>query len=136
MATVNVTLAIQAQGGPQMSVSRPLEVQAYDRVAVTVDPGGAGASEVAVDIQPSGADRVSILAIQSSLYGKEIVYRLSDGTTDSDPVQLDQPQVFVGNAVALFGVAPRTLKVKNTFPAADATKKAQIEVFVGRRATA
>ena len=64
------------------------------------------------------------------------MYRLNDGATDSDPVQLDQPQVFVGNAIALFGVAPRTLKVKNTFPAADATKKAQIEVFVGRRATA
>jgi hypothetical protein len=135
MATVNVTLGIQAQAGPQLSISRPIEVHAYDRVAVTVNPGGAAAAEVLVDIQPSGADRIAIFAVQSSLFGKEIVYRLSDGATDSDPVQLDQPQVFIGNAIALFGVAPKTLKIKNTFAAGDATKKALIEVFVARQAT-
>ena len=33
MATVNVTLGIQALAGPQLSITRPMEVQAYDRVA-------------------------------------------------------------------------------------------------------
>ena len=134
MATVNLTIGIQAVAGPQLNVARPLEVQAYDKVEVVLAPGGANAAETSIDIQPSGAGKLVFLALTSSVLGAEIVYKASDGATDSDPVQLTTPQLYLGNSVSLLKVAPKVLKIKNTFPANDNTKKATIEVFVGRQA--
>jgi hypothetical protein len=134
MATVNLTIGIQAVAGPQLNVVRPLEVQAYDKVEVTVNPGGAAAAETSIDIQPSGAGKVVFLAINSTVLGAEIVYKASDGAADSDAVQLTTPQLYLGNSISLLGVAPKLLKIKNTFPANDSTKKATVEIFVGRQA--
>src|SRR5262245_50246278 len=135
MATVNLTLGIQAVAGPQMTFARSIEVEAYDKIEIKLDPGGNAAPEVPVEIQPGAATKVALLAIQSSVLGKEIVYRANGGgNNNSDPVALDQPQIFVGDAIALFGVDPIVLKFKNKFPAGDPTKKATIEIFVGRQA--
>ena len=135
MATVTLSMSIQATGGPQLSASRPIAVEAYDKIEVKLDPGGNNAAEVSVQLQPSAADKVSILAVNSSLFGKEITYKISDGNTDSVEVELDQPQLLTGSAIKFLGTAPKIIKLKNKFPAADATKKAQIEIFVGRQAT-
>jgi hypothetical protein len=135
MATVTLSVSIQASGGPQISASRPIAVEAYDKIEIKLDPGGNAASEVSVQLQPSAADKVSILALSSSLYGKEITYKISDGATDSVEVELDQPQLLTGGSVKFLGTAPKIIKFKNKFPQADATKKAQIEIFVGRQAT-
>ena len=65
----------------------------------------------------------------------EITYKLSDGSNDSPAVALDAPLFLLGGAIALVGIAPKRLKIKNSFAASDATKKAAIEVLVGRDAT-
>jgi hypothetical protein len=135
MATVTLSVSIQASGGPQLSSSRPISVQAYDKVEVSLDPGGTAATEVVVQLQPGAADHVAVLALTSSLYSDKITYKVNDGTADSPEVALDQPQVFTGGAISFIGKDPKVIKLKNTFPASDATKKAQIEIFVARKAT-
>ena len=136
MTTVNLALSIQVVGGPQLAVSTTKSVEAYDKTEVVIDPGGASAVEKLVYIQPGSAAQVSLLLIKSDLYGPEITYKASDGTTDSDAITLDEPQVMLGSgSVSLLGVAPKILKFKNTHPAGDAGKKATIEILVGRDAT-
>ena len=136
MTTVNVAVSIQVVGGPQLAISKTKQVEAYDKTDVVIDPGGAGAVEKLVYIQPGSAAQVSLILIKSDLYGPEITYKASDGTTDSDAIILDEPQIMFGSgSVALLGVAPKILKFKNTYPAGDASKKATIEILVGRDAT-
>lgn len=138
MAKLSYGIGIQVGSSLQLCVSRPKDVQAYDRIQVTLDPGDAGCPEVEVDLQPSAAARVSLLLITSTVYGEELTYKISDGTgTDSPVVALLEPQLFLGPAVTLFGVDnPKVLKLKNTLPAANATKNAAVDVFVARNATA
>jgi hypothetical protein len=134
MATVNLTVAIQAVGGPQVNLTRSVPIEAYDKIEIEVPPGGAAAPFVTVEIQPGAAAKVVMLSIQSTILGAELTYVASDGASDSVAVTLDQPQVYVGNSVSLFKIAPKLLKFKNTHAAADPSKTAVVEIFVGRKA--
>jgi hypothetical protein len=132
MTTVTFSTNVQAAGGPQFSVNRSIEVEAYDRIEVKLDPTASGTpTPVVVHIQPSPAAKVAILALTSNVFGSAIKYKVSDGTHDSPEITLDQPQVFAGSAVGLFTVAPNIITLTN----ADAVKAALIEIFVGRKAT-
>ncbi len=131
MANLSWTVSVQVSGGPTISASRqskPLE--AYDRIDVVVDPGTTTGTPKEVEIQPGTASRVTLILIKSSLYAPELTFKASDGTTDSDAVKVDEPQLFAGGAVELFGVDPKSLKFSNT-----TDKPAAVEIFVGRDAT-
>ena len=132
MATVNYGFSIQVTGGPQIAQARATTVQAYDKIEVSVDPG---AIDVVVDVQPGAASQVVLLALSSSLNDDKVTYKVADGGGDKGPFKLDSPQFFTGGAVAVFGASPKTLKFSNAHPAGDPTKKAAIEIFVGRDAT-
>ena len=114
MATLNCSVGIQVGSGLQLSVSRLKDVQVFDRIQVKLDPGDAGTAEVEVALQPSAADRVSLLFITSSVYRDELTYNVSDGAeTDSPAMALKEPQLLLGPSVnRLIGN-----------PAAGATKK-------------
>lgn len=135
MASVTYGMSVQVAGGPQIAVTRSGSTEAYEKVDVTIDPGGAGAAAVTVDLQPGSAAQIQMMLIKSSLYGSEITYVASNGTTDSSEIPLTEPQFFLGGALALFGVNPTQLKFKNKHTAGDTTKKAAIEIFVARDAT-
>jgi len=135
MTQMTFGVSVQVPNGPQMALTGTQAAEAYDKVELTIEPGGGSASEVSIEIQPAAAAAVKLVLIKSSIYGADITYKLSDGTTDSAAVALDAPLLLLGSAVALCGVAPKILKIKNAFPAADATKKAAVEILVGRDAT-
>ena len=135
MAQITFGVSVQVPNGPQMALTGTQAAEAYDKVELTLEPGGGGASEVSIEMQPAAVAAVKLVLIKSSIYGADITYKLSDGTTDSAAVALDAPLLLLGSAVALCGVAPKILKIKNAFPAADATKKAALEILVGRDAT-
>ncbi|MBL8539254.1 MAG: hypothetical protein U1E63_15620 [Burkholderiales bacterium] len=135
MAQIAYGVSVQIPNGPQVAQTGTKAAEAYDKVELALDAGGAGAAEAVIEIQPAAAAAVSLLLVKSSIYGPEITYKLSDGTNDSPAVALDAPLFLLGGAVALAGVAPKRLKIKNTFAAGDATKKAAIEILVGRDAT-
>jgi hypothetical protein len=138
MTTVTFSANVQVPGGPQLGFSRSIEVEAYDRIDVTLEPQGSGAPWVDVQIQPSAANKVLILALTSNLFDPDIAYEISDGTTDSAEIKLDQPQVFTGGAIELFTVAPKIIKFKNELAMPtppDLTTTAKVTIFVGRKAT-
>ncbi|SRR6267142_175507 len=131
MTIISASASFQVPGGPTLTLTSAIAVEAYDKIEIVLNPGE---TDKEVEIQPGAAALLRLLAIKSSLYGDEITYAASDGSDDSDPVTLDAPQVFIGpGAVGLFGVDPKTLKFSNTNT--DQAKKAQIEILVGRDAT-
>ncbi len=146
MASLNLTLNAQVVGGPQVSASRTKQIEAYDKVDVVVGPD----TDVEVSIQPGEADQVGFLLIKSSLYSsptddsQKLTYVVSDGTdggptfpSGADGLDLNDPHIYIGGALAVFGLAPRILRFSNTYPV-DATNpalnRAVVEILVGRNA--
>ena len=58
-------VSVSVPAGPQMQVSRSIEVQAYDSVMVDVPMS---TTDMSVEIQPGGAGKVKFLAIFASRY--------------------------------------------------------------------
>lgn len=124
----NVTVTVA--GGPKLQLARALEVDAYDKLTVSV-PGNAANSnkKVTVDVQPSGEQKVTLLCVVSSLYGDKLTYNVDGG---AEQVALDQPQILAGvGQVGLLGAPPRTLDFFNRL---GAGKTAEITILVGRSA--
>ncbi|PSN15077.1 hypothetical protein C7293_08750 [filamentous cyanobacterium CCT1] len=145
MVSLNLTLNAQVVGGPQVGASRTKQIEAYDKIDVVINPGD---TNVEVDIQPGVATQVEFLLIKSSLYSQagadqKLTYFVVDGGTDfpaaGDGIELNDPHIYIGGALAVFGLAPRTLRFTSTY-AADATNpainRAVVEILVGRRAIA
>lgn len=127
--TLSWTVSVQVSGGPSISVSRESQpVEAYDYVQLAVEPG---AADRTVEIQPGAADRLTMLLVQSSYYGTDLKVSASDGTDNSDPIVLNEPQVLAGGAIALLGVDPKILKFTN----GSADQTAMIDIYVFRDAT-
>lgn len=128
MATLSWSLTIQVSSSAPMILSRqPVEVEAIDRIEVSIQPGD---SDKVIDLQPGGSSAIHLLAVKSSAYGKHLSFKVSDGTSDSSSLTLDSPQIFSGGSVALFGVAPHQMKFTNS-----SGTPADVEILVARDAT-
>jgi hypothetical protein len=122
--TINWTFNVQVVGGPQIAVTRPVPVDAYDKIGVKVQDG----ETETVEIQPGDEGRVQFLLINSDWLGDALTYKVN---AQGDAIKLDAPQVLVGDgAVGLLGEPPNSLEVTN-----DSTQEANIEIIVGRKAT-
>jgi len=133
-ATWNASVTIE--GGPHLSPSGSVQVEAYDVVTAEV----LGGESVTVDVQPaSSLDRVELLLITSDRYSENLAYSVTDGvSTGAQDVKLDAPQLMVGaGPIELLGgtaaVIPRQLEFVNGM-AAD--EPANVTILVGRQATA
>ncbi len=131
MATLTLNIGIQVTNGPQINVNRSREIEAFDKVDVSLAGGGT----VTVDLQPGKAEQIALLLITSSKYDKKITLKLKGGT-DSPSLTLEQPHVFVNDGAMLFTVErPATVELKSTL-GNDPANTADIEIFVARRAQA
>ncbi|CAG0951124.1 hypothetical protein BURK2_00204 [Burkholderiales bacterium] len=109
----------QALNGPSLSGQGELEVDAYDKIEVTIT---AGATQQ-VNLVPSGT--VSLLVINPAVPDVDLSYDVG-----GNAVALDGPHVLIGTgAVSLLGGATDLSFTNNT--GADAT----IEILLGRDAT-
>jgi hypothetical protein len=116
---------LDVAAGPKLSASDVLEVEAYDKVAVTLE---AGAEDVDVELQPGGAGQVTLLMIRASKYDPDITFSADGGTTT---VPLDAPLVLIGaGAVGLLAEAPQLLQWGN-----DTGDPVRIDILIGRDAT-
>ncbi|MCD4525958.1 hypothetical protein [Nocardioides sp. cx-173] len=113
-------VTVRADGGPQVSASGEIEVDAYDKLSVVV-PAGA---DVAVDLGPSAAGRITALVILPAMPSNELSYDV-DGTD----IGLTHAQFLFGGAVDLTG-NPAGLTLSNA-----GSEDAPVEIFVGRDAT-
>lgn len=127
MAMMNWSITLQVTGGPAINAGLSgLEIEAVDRIDVTIDADGA---EKVVHIQPGAASTVRLLVVVSDIYDKKLSFKASDGTTDSVKVVLDAPQLYAGGAAVLFGTDPQQLKLTNS-----SSNAAHVTVFVARDA--
>lgn len=113
-------VTVRAEGGPQLTGSGVLEVDAYDKLSVTVPAGG----DLDVDLGPGAAGLISCLVLLPETPSDELTYEVGTET-----ITLDQPQFLFGGASDLAG-NPASLTIANA-GAADAV----IDLMIGRDAT-
>lgn len=83
MATnVSWKLNLEIQSGPKVLITNSVQVDAFDRIEVTVPDTTASPTATTVDVQPSAAGKVKLLLIRSNRYGDDLTYRVHDNTTD------------------------------------------------------
>ena len=123
--SINWSLNAQVSGGPKVMASDTKEIEAYDKIKVTIE---AETTDKDVEIQPGGAGKVQFLLIRSDTYSEDLTYKVNELTTI---IKLDALQVFIGNgAVELLTEPPEKLVFTN-----DLTTPVSIEILVGRMAT-
>ncbi|MEQ1741304.1 MAG: hypothetical protein ABL869_02220 [Candidatus Nitrotoga sp.] len=116
---INWNFVVQALNGPSVSGAGTLDVEAYDKINVTII---AGATQQ-VNLVPSGT--VSLLVINPAVPNVDLSYKVG-----AKVVALDGPHVLIGaGAVSLLGGAANLSFTNNT--SSDAT----IEILLGRDAT-
>jgi len=122
---ISWTLNVQVEGGPSVSASQSITVDAYDKIQVTV-----GTQDTkTVEVQPGEADRVRFLLISSDQFGDDLTYKVDAGGSD---IKVDAQQLLIGDgAVGLLDAAPKTLTFTNNL-----AQDANIEILVGRMVTA
>lgn len=129
---IDWVLNVQVSGGPKISASQSIAIEAYDSIKVTVlgtgDPSGAD-TDKRVDVQPGGSGQVSFLAITSNRYHSNLTYKVN---SDANPsISLDRPHILAGQgAVGLLDPAPTSL-----FFSSIIAENAEIHILVGRDAT-
>ena len=123
--SINWSLNVQVIGGPKIMASDSKEIEAYDKIEVTVEEN----TTKQVEIQPGGDDRVQFLLIKSDTYSENLTYRVNDPIS-TNIIKLDALHVFIGNgAVELLTEAPGKLVFTN-----DLATPVSIEILVGRMA--
>lgn len=121
---INWMLNVQVIGGPKLSDSQTVEVDAYDKIEVTIE---AGAADKEVQVQPGGSGQVQFLLIRSSQYKDTLTYKVNDST---NVVKLNALQLFMGDgAVGLLDPAPEKLLFSN-----EMGEDVLIHILVGRKA--
>ena len=116
---ISWNFVVQALNGPSVSGAGTLELDAYDKVEVTI---AAGATQQ-VNLVPSGT--VSLIIINPVVPDVDLSYDV-----DGNAVALDGPHVLIGaGAASLLGGAANLSFTNDT--AADAI----IEILLGRDAT-
>lgn len=127
---INWTLNVQVVGGPKILASDTIDVDAYDKIDVTIEPD---ASEKEVQIQPGDLGQVQFLLIKSDQYGDGLTYKVNAA---NDEITLDALQVLIGDgAVGLFKGSPEKLLFTNNLVSDGDKIPASIQILVGRKAT-
>ena len=130
--SIGWSLDVQVVGGPKLSLSEAIVVDAYDKLGLVV-PAASGtpptAGKVTVEVQPGTADKVQFLLLTSSIYDPKLTYKVGTGAD----IKLDAPILLVGaGAVGLLGQAQQNFVFSNNVSPAQA---ASVTILVGRKAT-
>ncbi|MBI3785383.1 MAG: hypothetical protein HY270_18480 [Deltaproteobacteria bacterium] len=130
---IKVGMTVLVSSGPNLSLQREMEVDAYDSIEATIK---AGATDVKIGLQPGELKEIQLLLVTADPYDSKVTYTVDDGAAAAAPassaVALDQPHLLLGGgAVGLLGKAPKALHFGNT-----TAKDVTVRVLVGRKATA
>lgn len=118
--TISWNYVVNAVNGPSLSGAGTLNVEAYDKLKVTI----ADQASQQVDLAPAGT--LSMIVIRASAHSPQLTYDVG-----GNDIALDAPLVLLGTgAVSLLGSGLTSLTFTNN-TGADAT----IEILVGRDAT-
>jgi len=122
------TIGVNVPSGPQLQVSRSVEVNAYDSFQVDIDKN---TTNKPVELQPGGPGKVKLLAVVASRY-EDLTFKVNSSGSGATEVTLDQPQILVGDgAIELLDPSPKKLFFTNS----SMTEDASVEILVGRNAS-
>lgn len=128
---INWTLNVQVVSGPKIMASDTIDVDAYDKIEVTIDPE---ATDKEVQIQPGDIEKVKFLLIRSDQYGERLTYKVNE-KTEKAVIKLDSLQLFIGvGAIGLFIKSPTKLFFTNLLVVDGKGIPASIQILVGRKA--
>jgi hypothetical protein len=113
-------VTVRAAGGPQLTGSGVMEVDAYDKVSVSVPAG----DDLDVDLGPGAAGRITCLVILPAEPNNDLTYAVG-----ANSIALDEPQFLFGGAVDLTG-NPASLTIANA-----GGEDAAVQILIGRDAT-
>lgn len=80
--SISWKLNVQIQSGPSVVIANTLQVDAFDRIEVTVPDTTAAPAETTVNVQPGAAGMVKFVLIRSNKYGDNLKYKVHDTTAD------------------------------------------------------
>jgi hypothetical protein len=121
-------LTLDVPSGPQLSRASAVEVDAVDRIAVTIPDTSAAPAATTVEVQPGAAGRVKLLMITASKYGPDVEYQVHDSSATA---QVFSDALFLADsgAIDLLGTPFDNLLITNTSGA-----DVDVEIVVGRAA--
>ena len=125
---ISWTLNVQVVGGPKISASRTVEVEAYDKIKVIIPRKEAAAGSATVDVQPGGAGRVQFLILSAEPEREGLTFRVNEA---ADVFPFDGTIFLSGEgAVGLLPDVPKKLHFAN-----DHTEPVTVTILAGRKAT-
>lgn len=134
---INWKMDVQVSGGPKISASQSIAVEAYDSIKVTVLGTVSGPDTVKeVQVQPGSSGQVSFLAITSDRYDTGLTYSVNEDTNPS--IVLDRPHILFGQgAVGLLNPdhTDDTFAPTSLFFSSTISEDTEIHILVGRDAT-
>lgn len=112
-------------------MSLPVEIEAVDQIAVTVQPGN---DPTAIGLQPSGSNPIKLVVIKASRYDEKLLFTFdADGTgaNQSNVIKLTAPQIFTESAMGAIYEDPKFILVTN--PAGE--QPLELFIYLVRDAT-
>ena len=132
MATnVSWKLNLDVQSGPKVLITNSVQVDAFDRIEVTVPDTTASPGATTVDVQPSAAGKVKLLLIRSNRYGDDLTYRVHDNSTDERALN---DAIFLTGAGSLNLLEDPTAPLDKLLITNTTGQDVVIEIIVGRTA--
>jgi hypothetical protein len=136
---INWTLNVSIPGGPSISASSPLVIEAYDMIEVELPYDSNNYKKV--QILPGSSDAVKFLLIKADIYtdtaGHYLKYKVNDGTDESSDIDLTTPlHLFLGSGcVKILEHSPNNLMFKNELIENGVGIPVSVQILVGRKAT-
>lgn len=129
MEKISYSVTVQVAGGPSLPISGTLEVDAYEKIAITVPAKQNNVDGTAeVTVSPGAlADTVLLLITASAVDGSQ---KFKTSAQNANDIPINGPVTLIGGtACSLLDANPDKLTFTNT-----AGKDATITILVGRKA--
>ena len=132
MATnVSWKLNLAIQSGPSVTITNAVQVDAFDRIEVTVPDTTNSPTATTVDVQPSAVGKIKVLLIRSNKYGDQLKYRIHDNTTDE---RVLNDAIFLTGAGSLDLLEDPTAPLDKLLITNTTGQDVIVEIIVGRTA--
>jgi hypothetical protein len=121
-------LELDIPSGPKVNYANAVEVDAIDRIAVSIPDSSAAPAATTVEVQPGAAGKVKLLLIRASEYGAKVEYQVHDAAA-TKRVLSDALFLVDSAPIDLLGTPLDKLLITNT-----SGRAVDVEVVVGRDA--
>ena len=129
----NVTwkLNLEVQSGPKVLEAKTVQVDAFDRIEVTVPDTTGQPKATEIDIQPGAPGKIKVLLIRSNNYGDDLTYQVHDTSTD---VRVLNDALFLAGGGSLELLDATSAPLDKLLVTNETGKPAIVEIIVGRAA--